>query len=225
MIKGTTVILPPAYMAPAAYYAAMVGADCIVIDTGMRYDRRAKAVHRTIVDGAHGSLFLTVPVTPPKGRTWHDVGVSSHGRWWHVQTSTLATLFGPTPFFDYYRADITASMTEDAVGLPITDLDIAIDMQIRRLLGITAAMSVAVDPRACAAGDIDSRSQYGQYGDDSKIVDMRRVDFYNIEMPAELYPGRSVLRALFELGGDEVYRSLVHTDIAKMLTNRPMGYS
>lgn len=198
MIKSTTVILPPAYMAPAAYYAAMIGADCVVIDTSLRHDRRAKAVHRTVLDGAHGPQFLTVPVTPPKGRTWHDVEVSSHGRWWHVQTSTLSTLFGPTPFFDYYRADITGPLTEALVGHPVTDLDIAVDMKIRRLLGITAVMSVALDPRMTA----------------DMVVDMRRVDFYDVDMPGELYPGRSVLRALFELGGDELHRRLAEADIA-----------
>lgn len=229
-------------MAPAAYYAAMVDADYVVIDTAMRYDRRRKEVHRTIIDGAHGPVFLTVPVGRPQGRTWNDVAVSDHGRWWNVQQSTLATLFGATPYFNYYRHDICRCLNEATVGHPITDLDIDIDAAIRRLLGITARMSVTLDPKMALGapsgfdtpsgvggrGDVDARvgvaglsgvgvlgglaapagvDEMGDMGK-SEVVDMRRVDFYAIDMPAELYPGRSILRALFELGADELRQRL-----------------
>lgn len=191
-----TVILPPAFAAPASYYAAMVGADCVVIDTAMRHDRRAKAVHRTVVDGAHGSVFLTVPVCKAEGPTWHDVRVSDHGRWWHVMQSTLATLYGPTPFFGYYRHDIFAPLDAPAVGCPVTDLDIAVDMAIRRLLGVTARMSVAADTR---------------FGAD-RVVDLRKIDFFDVDMPSDLYPGRSVLQALMELGGEGLMARLGETE-------------
>ncbi|MCH5219867.1 MAG: WbqC family protein [Muribaculaceae bacterium] len=177
------VILPPLYLPPSSYFTAMKQADLAVIDTALRYDKRFKSVHRTVITSSDGSAFLTVPVSVPAGRniTWNDVRVSPHGEWWRVQKLTLATLFGATPFYSLIHQDITTLISEKFVGKPITDLDISIIVELRRLLDITTPISVTLDSRLAAMSDVE-------------IIDMRHHDFYQ-DMDA-----RSVIETLFKTG-------------------------
>ncbi len=178
------VVLGAGYLPAAGYFRAMAEADLAVIDTAMRYDKRRKAVHRTIVSGADGKpSLLTVPVsTPGTSRCrWDEVRVSPHGEWWRVQRMTLATLFGPTPWFDLMRHDIFPAIDERAVGRTITDLDIDLILAIRRLAGITTPLSVALDPRYVDDPDVT-------------ITDLRDHDFFADP------EARSAIETLFKEG-------------------------
>lgn len=177
------VLLPPLFLPPTEYFRLIADADMAVIDTGLSFDKRFKAVHRTVVAGSAGETFLTVPVSRPESSLcpWSDVRVSGHGEWFRVQRLTLATLFGPTPWFDLYRHDIFPLIGESAVGRRITDLDIDLVMAVCRLSGIRTPMSVTLDPR---------------YADDTdvRVDDFRPYDFYG-------KPGAvSVLETLFTQG-------------------------
>lgn len=184
-MRKNIVLLPPLFAPPVAYFKAIAGADLAVIDTAMRYDKRQKSVHRTVVTGAHAAAFLTVPVTTPGTSRcpWDEVRVSPHGQWWRVMTSTLATLFGPTPYYNYYRQDFAPMLTEQAVGRPITDLDLDIILAVCRLVGIRTPLSVTLDPRYKADNGVE-------------IADLRYHDFY--ADPA----ARSILETLFTQGND-----------------------
>lgn len=205
MFTEPVLFLPPAFLPPAAYYAAMLAVRRALIDESMRYDKRAKSVHRTFLATTHGVSALTVPVERPESsRTaWNRVNVSGHGQWWRTMRSTLATAFGPSPFFEYYRDLFDSELSEKAVGAPVTGLDLALDSEIRRLLSLPTLVSASADPR------------------DSVFIDLRRVDFFHdpIELPGfsirvapELSPGRSILEPLFRLGADET-RRLLHQSV------------
>lgn len=196
MYPLTVPVLAPAFLPPAAYYAVMAAYPVAVIDTSLRYDKRAKTVHRTVVADSHGQRHLTVPIArPATSRTdWANVRISAHGNWWLTMRATLATIYGSTPFFNYYRDEFDRLLTPESVGEPITNLVIDLDAVIRRLLGLPTALSVVADPRDTA-------------------IDMSRVDFYcptvvtpagTLTIPDELAPGHTILDPLFRLGGDEL---------------------
>lgn len=160
-------LLAPAYLPPTAYFHAIAQADIAVVDTSMRYDKRAKAVHRTRLDGIHGKAFMTVPVTLP-GSThclWNDVKVSAHGQWWRVQRSTLDTLYGNTPFYDDFRHDFLRFINQDYIGQSIIDLDIASLLIMCKLGNIHTPMSATLDARYLHDAGVE-------------VVDMRNHDFY-----------------------------------------------
>lgn len=162
------VLLAPLYLPQAGYFHAMADADMAVIDTAMRYDKRRKAVHRTVVSGADGTpALLTMPVSTPGTShcRWDEVRVSPHGEWWRVQQLTLATLFGPTPWFDLMRHDIFRTIDKTAVGRTVTDIDIALILTVRRLARITTPLSVSLDPRYSTDPDVN-------------ITDLRDHNFY-----------------------------------------------
>lgn len=207
MFTEPVLLLPPSFLPSAAYYAALMAAPRVVIDETMKYDKRAKSVHRTAIDTTHGVSTLTIPVERPDSSktTWNRVNVSGHGEWWRTIKSTLATNFGPAPFFEYYRDLFDSELTESSVGNPVTSLDLALDAVIRRLLGLTTPVSSVPDSR------------------DTSFIDMRRADFSGptlhlpgayIQLAPELKPGRSILDPLFRLGGDET-RRLIEQSISR----------
>ena len=63
-------ILPSLFCPAASYYAMMAEAGHVVVNTGMRFDKRRKEVHRCVIADTRGPLELTVPIAKPYGRTW-----------------------------------------------------------------------------------------------------------------------------------------------------------
>lgn len=179
------VLLAPLYLPPADYFRLMADADLVVIDINMPYDKRFKAIHRTRINTAHGPGFLTVPVT--KGHRTaggsalipeYSQYVSPHGHWWRIQQSTMATLYGPTPFFDLYRQDFFGIINASAVGRPVIDFNIDLILAVCRLCGIVTPLTTTL---------------HGICENDA-IEDLRRHDFY--EKPETV----SVIEDLFKNG-------------------------
>ena len=83
----------------------MARAERSVIAAGVRYDKRAKAVHRYEIIDARGRLQLTVPLGKPHGAnggaTWGDCPVSTHDQWWHRHITALESAYGRTPYFEF----------------------------------------------------------------------------------------------------------------------------
>ena len=136
MSRGS-LILPPRYLAPAAWYAAVAAADRVTVDTSMRFDKRAKEVHRCVVADTHGPMQLTVPIVKPVSMTrasWADIEISGHGSWWHQHWVTLQSAYGRTPFFEFYADDFRPFYSPDVAGMKLVDYDMALDALVRRLL-------------------------------------------------------------------------------------------
>ncbi len=133
-----TVVFPPRYLAPIGYYAAMAACDKVVIDSGARYDKRCKVVHRTDIIDTHGILQLTVPVSkcaaPGTQPLWRDREVSAHGKWWDIHRVALESAYGRTPYFQFYIDNLLPYISENSVGMPVTQLDECIDRAVRKML-------------------------------------------------------------------------------------------
>lgn len=59
---GSVAVLPSSFCADVAYYAALASHPVAVIDSSVRFDKRAKHTHRTTIASTHGPLTLTVPI-------------------------------------------------------------------------------------------------------------------------------------------------------------------
>ncbi len=187
-------MLAPQYFATAAYYNALSAFPQVVIDTGLRYDKRFKSIHRCRIASTHGELTLTVPVSrPPGAKLWSQVRVSSHGQWWAQLLTALESAYGRTPYFEFYvdrLLPILAWRDES-----VTDLCAAADAACREMLGLETRV---LPPPALA--DIDPAT----------VVDMRRGADFSAFEPRPYYqlraqslgfiPGLSVLDIIFNLG-------------------------
>ena len=170
---GGCALFPSRYLASVGYYAALSAYDTVVIDAGMRFDKRQKSVHRCRIADTHGETYLTVPIEKPVSMTnarWKDIMVSGHGNWWHVHWETLQSAYGRTPFFEYYADDFASLFTSDAVSKPLVGFNQQLDELLRKFFQITTAVSVAdsselenvVDDFRLREPDFDSIEEYYQ---------------------------------------------------------------
>lgn len=143
MSRAPLAVLPPRLFATAAYYDLMASYPAVYIDTGIRYDKRDKAVHRYDIADTRGRLALTVPVSRPEGFStgtlrWCDVAVSAHGRWWEVQLTALESAYGRTPYFEYFVDRLKPLFAPRPLDgkESITDLCLRADAIVRSLLRI-----------------------------------------------------------------------------------------
>lgn len=115
----------------------------VIIDDTSPFDKRFKSAHRTDIADTRGPLQLTVPVAKPQtagihGKpTWNDVRISSHGQWWRVHQTSLASAYGRTPFYEFYIDRLRPFFDETAVSSfnSIASLDKASDGLLRAILG------------------------------------------------------------------------------------------
>ena len=109
----------------------------VAFDTEVRWDKRRKESHRTIIGGANGPQMLTVPVVKPEhyhGTTVGDIQVSDHGHWWSLHFGALESAYGRTPYFEYYADELAAAYTGHIDSL--CELDLILHRFACRVLGL-----------------------------------------------------------------------------------------
>lgn len=143
-MEENNLVLPPQFMGSTAYYALIASTSAVSIDETLPFDKRFKSIHRTRIDGANGTSFITVPIGKPESmRTamWSDITVSSHGGWWNEMLTALHSAYGRTPFFEFYIDEFAPLFSADTPGNPIVELDRKLDQLMRRLLQIDTEVS------------------------------------------------------------------------------------
>lgn len=137
--RTQSVALPPRLFGPVQYYAIMAAYPQAFIDVDMRFDKRAKSVHRYGIADTRGPLELTVPIVRPEGATsaagvpWSRVEISEHGRWWEVHRTALESAYGRTPFFEYYIDRISPLLAAEGT---VSELVLKADKVVRTILGL-----------------------------------------------------------------------------------------
>lgn len=135
LYPATKLLLPPRLFGPVEYYRLMSRFEYVAVDAAMRFDKRMKGVHRFSIIDAPGIQQLTVPVSKPSGPVrWCDVTVSEHGKWWLSLPNALATAYSRTPFFEFYIDRFLPLLSQDSVGMPVTELCARADALVRRIL-------------------------------------------------------------------------------------------
>lgn len=132
------IVLPPAYFGTIGRYAAIAAAGVAAVDTSVRFNKRAKEVHRCIIADVRGPVQLTVPIVKPQSsRTarWADIDISDHGGWWHIHRTTLESAYGRTPFFEFY-ADRFAPFFRECPQGRLTDFTGALEAVVLDILGL-----------------------------------------------------------------------------------------
>lgn len=145
---------PLRYLAPVAYYALMSSREAVRVAAQVRFDKREKAIHRTVIADANGVMNLTVPIEKPRSlstTTVDELVISGHNSWWNIHFSALKSAYGRTPFFEYYEYDFEPFYRSEWVGRRLADYDLALDALLRRLLYIDTRVEVSAEkasPRA-----------------------------------------------------------------------------
>lgn len=122
------------------YYAAMYGCREVSFDTYARYNKADKDTNRFAIADTRGLLRLTVPVSRPSGaRTWHEINVSDHGRWWETMPIALESAYGRTPYFEFYIDRLMPLFSPEPIA--VSELCLHADKEVRRILDIRALIT------------------------------------------------------------------------------------
>lgn len=200
LIRDRVALLPPWLLPPAAYFAVAARYAAVSIDTGMRYDKRRKQTHRYAIASSDGPRLLTVPVSRPPGAfargnlCWDRVEVSNHGRWWEVHRNAVDSVYGRSPFHEFY-IDRLAPLWREPDGekpLPVTRLATeAFDLLARVLIPRTSRL----EGTAGMPADDFRQTDFGQFPNPA---------YWQMKPP--FTPGLSALDLLFNLGPEaEIY--------------------
>lgn len=143
-----TICLSPRLFAGIGYYALAAAYGTAVILDNSLYDKRDKEAHRYTIADTHGPVTLTMPVAKPHGiprATWSQVGISSHGEWWHTHRVTLESAYGRTPFFEFYIDGLLPYLSSSTpTDFPsVGALDTAITAHLLSLMSIPTRVIAA----------------------------------------------------------------------------------
>lgn len=208
-----TIILPIQYFGSTNYYALLSAFETVVIDDRLPFDKRFKSAHRMEIADTHGRIALTVPVCKPhnleKKARWSDVGISSHGAWWHTLSQTIASAYGRSPFYEFYIDRLSCFFYETTISTfgNVARLDMALNRVICDILGLDNTIIVASsinDSRKSASihsteSIIEDNSSRNLYK--SLLAEIKTEEYYQVCAPKHGFINAlSILDLIFNMG-------------------------
>ncbi|MBQ0054363.1 MAG: WbqC family protein [Bacteroidales bacterium] len=105
-----SVLLSTAYFPPLEYFAAILKADCVYIESQENFQKQTYRT-RAHIYAEGGLLALNLPARRAAGendeRTHHLpiklIGLDYSKGWLHQHRTAITSAYGLTPFFDYYK--------------------------------------------------------------------------------------------------------------------------
>ncbi len=187
LFPDRTLVLQPIFCGPVEHYVRIACYGSSYIDSDMKFDKRCKQIHRTVIADVHGPLRLTVPVAKPLSATaarWSDIRVSSHGNWPEVHRTALESAYGRTPYFEFYADRFLPLLTD--VPRPVTELCSAFDSEIRRILLLPSPVEKLTDEMVV---------------DRDTVIDIPRFEYWQVRQDRlGFISGLSVLDLIFNMG-------------------------
>ena len=175
----------------------------VTVDSAIRYDKRAKAVHRYDIVDTRGPVSLTVPLGKPNGSgrpTWNDAAVSTHDEWWHRHRVTLESAYGRTPYFEFVNdrfAPVIADPSASSVWPTALSLARKADRMVRDFLGFDNHVEWR------DASDYEGDAYDLRRGYTFDIADMPRYTQIR-QSQLGFVPNLSILDLIFNLGPEAV---------------------
>jgi len=199
MFPDRTALLNPQLFGSVAYYAAMAAYGRVAIDTGIRYDKRFKSIHRYRVADTRGELSLTVPVghpLPDGPRLWSRTLISDHGNWPHVHLTALESAYGRTPYFEFYVDRLRPLLQYRQIS--VVDFCLQADAEVRRILDLPCQI-VDINDVDISSPLVDDlrRSGVPEHFASGSYWQVRQTELGFI-------PGLSILDLIFNLGPEAV---------------------
>lgn len=133
------VVVPSFYLAPVGHYAAMRGADEVVVDVGEHFVKQT-ARNRCLIEGSGERQKLIIPVEHGdlSHRAMKDVRISDHSPWQRQHAHALKTYYSGSPFFEFYWPDMEPLYERRWEWL--VDWNEALDELLRRWLFVDAVV-------------------------------------------------------------------------------------
>lgn len=199
LFPDISIELPIQFFGSVEYYALMSAFGRVFIDPKLRYDKRFKSTHRTLIADTHGPTTITVPVvkpTKPKP-TWNDVKISDHNHWWTSAEETLASAYGRTPFYEFYIDRLRQFFSQTTISSfeSVGALDEALNRVICDILDIGCV--IYSNPT-----DLSERTTHVSLPEAMAMIKkIEPVPYYQVRQSKQGFIGSlSILDLLFNLG-------------------------
>ncbi|MBP5562283.1 MAG: WbqC family protein [Muribaculaceae bacterium] len=213
---GRTAIVGSACAGSVGYYAALLVAGHVIVDTGERCLPLRHSHHRYAIAGPNGVTRLTVPLvgdTVAMGIPLSEVRISEHARWRHQHWGALMAAYGKSPYFEHAAPALHAILVEGGqthlLALNRAFHEFVVDFMELPIATRYEAVTSDLPPEA-----IDWRRQLG-----TKRGDLLHLDDVPYYQPwAERHgftPGMSILDLLMNEGREGIFTLL---DMARRLT-------
>ncbi|MEI3510732.1 MAG: WbqC family protein [Bacteroidales bacterium] len=198
----STVYLSTAYLAPVAYYKALCHYDRTVIEACSHYVKQSYRNRCTIMS-AGGELSLSIPVerTRPGKPFTRDMRISAHDNWQHIHWNAIASAYGSSPFFEYYRDDFAPFYEKSQSGRFLLDYNNDLQEMVCRLLGIAPDISYSENYLSPTDGITDLREAISPKREPVESL-LPRSYYQVFSMKWGFSPGLSIIDLLFNMGNE-----------------------
>ncbi len=129
----------PNYLPNLAFFHKMKLADLFVIITNLQFEKQEGWQQRHKIPGPNGDIWLTVPVYGSQNQLIREVAISNVLPWGRKQKRTLETIYAKSR--DRQLLPEICSVYEKRWER-LVDLNVAVILMIRELLGITTPVVV-----------------------------------------------------------------------------------
>ena len=187
------------------YYAALLHAGTVYIDSDERVLPLRHSHHRYNIQGPNGIVTLTVPLSKATNAMpvpMHEVQISEHGNWRHLHWGALCAAYGKTPYFDYIAPDLKALYDS-----PCTSL-LQFNTQLQNLIidFLDLPINIATSPVTAQLAEqcTDLRKQID--GKKPDTLNMHNVPYYQLWATRHGFqPALSILDLLMNCGRESIY--------------------
>ncbi len=122
-----------------AYFYKMASADLFVVVTNLQFEKLEGWQRRNKIRGAHGDIWLTVPITGSRTQKIRDVRIDNASDWRSRHPKCIRHSYGSTRELDALEA---LTRLYDREWDRLADFNLATIFLIREMLGITTPVVV-----------------------------------------------------------------------------------
>ena len=200
LMRGNSVCLTTAYLAPVSYYSALVKAESVFIE---QYDYYVKQTYRNRchIASANGLMSLTIPIEK-QGKDkilTRDIRISDHNDWQVQHWRSIESAYRSSPFFEYYKDDFFPFYTKKWEFL--WDFNEQIQQLVFELLDVNPTLNKTKEYSVSLPEEMmDLREQIHPKKQDH-VVDLK--PYYQVfEQKLGFIPDLSIIDLLFNMGNE-----------------------
>ena len=153
-MESSAILLSTAYFAPVHYFGAIAGAKSVQIEACETFQKQSYR-NRCVIYSPDGAQTLLVPVLHKGSRFIRDIRIDYSKNWVHLHKRALATAYGPSPYYTYYKDDIEAILDRHHTFL--FDLNCEATAKLMELLQLPSEITFTADYDKAPAAAADLR--------------------------------------------------------------------
>ena len=146
------VLLPIAYLGPISYFAIILKADEVHIESKEHFVKQSVR-NRCSILGANGKQTLTIPKQRKSSDKTiiEEIHISNKDKWQKLHWQSIVSAYNSSPFFDYYKDELEYFYNSTFINL--FDFNLNLTHKILQLLQEEREMKITTEFQANFSGN------------------------------------------------------------------------